>query len=306
MTFKKQKPLISVVMIFYNALPFFQEAIESILSQIYQNFELLLVDDGSNDGSTHIAHKYVNKYPENISYLEHHNHQNLGMSASRNLGISHAKGEYLALVDADDVSLPQRLEEQVNILENYPTVGMLYAGLESWYGWTGKDTDEKRDYFSYPPASPNSLIKPPRVFSLFLSKKYAAINAGLLRLSVVKEVGGYENTFKGINEDQVFFVKLCLHTNIYVVDKCWYKYRQHPQSSVFLNINKEDKGFQERKKFLAWVKQYLKQQKIKDWQVWLAFFKEELLCTHISLYLLPRLASNRLRFQYIIDLFLNR
>src|SRR5829696_811917 len=99
------KPLVSSVMIFFNAERFIREAIESVFAQTYDNWELLLVDDGSTDDSTQIALHYAEQYPERVRYLEHPGHQNRGMSASRNLGVSQAKGEYIALLDADDVWL---------------------------------------------------------------------------------------------------------------------------------------------------------------------------------------------------------
>ena len=83
--------LVSVVIIFLNAENFIEEAIESVLAQTYGQWELLIVDDGSTDGSKNMARDYAIKNPDKIIYLEHPEHQNQGMSASRNLGIKHAK-----------------------------------------------------------------------------------------------------------------------------------------------------------------------------------------------------------------------
>jgi cellulose synthase/poly-beta-1,6-N-acetylglucosamine synthase-like glycosyltransferase len=85
------QPLVSVIMIFFNEEKFIEEAIASIIAQIYKHWELLLVDDGSTDRSTEIAKSYAEKYPEKVRYLEHENHENRGMSATRNLGISNNK-----------------------------------------------------------------------------------------------------------------------------------------------------------------------------------------------------------------------
>jgi glycosyltransferase involved in cell wall biosynthesis len=86
---------VSVIMIFLNGETFIRDAIDSVFSQTYPDWELLLVDDGSSDRSTQIALEYAAKYPEKVRYLEHDKHQNRGMSASRNLGISHAEGKYI-------------------------------------------------------------------------------------------------------------------------------------------------------------------------------------------------------------------
>ena len=121
------EPLVSAITIFLDAETFLREAIESVLAQTYANWELLLVDDGSTDGSTEIALGYARLYPQRIRYLEHEGHRNRGMSASRNLGIPHARGEYIALLDADDVWLPLKLERQVAILESDPESAMVYG-----------------------------------------------------------------------------------------------------------------------------------------------------------------------------------
>src|ERR671930_538107 len=97
------QPLVSVVVIFLNAERFLQEAIESVFAQTYPAWELLLVDDGSSDESTAIAQCYAAHHAGQVRYLEHPRHANRGMSASRNLGIRHAHGAYIAFLDADDI-----------------------------------------------------------------------------------------------------------------------------------------------------------------------------------------------------------
>jgi len=110
-------PLVSAIIIFLNEERFLSEAIESVLAQSYLNWELLLVDDGSTDASTEIARRYSERYSQRVRCLEHSNHVNRGMSASRNLGVRQANGEYIAFLDADDVWLPQELERQLAIME---------------------------------------------------------------------------------------------------------------------------------------------------------------------------------------------
>src|ERR671932_218944 len=114
------KPSVSVITIFLDAEKFIREAVESVLGQTYKDWELLLVDDGSTDGSTQIALEYTEQYPGKIRYLEHPGHQNRGMSASRNLGLSHSEGRYVAFLDADDVWVAHKLEQQVTILGSQP------------------------------------------------------------------------------------------------------------------------------------------------------------------------------------------
>src|SRR5262249_17586544 len=124
------RPLVSVIIIFWNEEAFIHEAIQSVFAQTYANWEMLLADDGSTDGSTAIARWYAEHHPGKVRYLEHEGHQNRGMSASRNLGIRHAQGEYIALLDADDVWLPNKLEEQVAILNARPEAGTVYGAIQ--------------------------------------------------------------------------------------------------------------------------------------------------------------------------------
>src|SRR5918997_1425231 len=117
--------LVSTILPFLNAEKFIEEAIESVFAQTYDDWELLLIDDGSTDGSTRIALQYAERHRGRVRYLEHPEHQNRGVSASRNLGISHARGEYVAFLDADDVWLEHKLEQQVAILSSHPEAGMV-------------------------------------------------------------------------------------------------------------------------------------------------------------------------------------
>jgi glycosyltransferase involved in cell wall biosynthesis len=120
---------VSVIVPFLNAERFLAEAIESVLAQSYAAWELLLVDDGSSDGSRAVAESYAEQRPEKIFCLEHAGRQNRGVSASLNLGMTHARGDYLALLDADDLCEPQRLQKQVGFLDAHPEVAL----LGSWY-----------------------------------------------------------------------------------------------------------------------------------------------------------------------------
>jgi glycosyltransferase involved in cell wall biosynthesis len=81
-----------------------------------------------------------------VRYLQHPGHANLGMSASRNLGIRQADGPYMAFLDADDVWLPAKLEQQVALLEAWPEAAMVYGPTLWWYSWTERLEDQGRDF----------------------------------------------------------------------------------------------------------------------------------------------------------------
>ena len=120
LTWMSGVPTVSVVTCFLNPGRYLDETIESVLSQSTDGWELLLVDDGSTDGSTEIAQRYASEYPQRIFYLEHPDHENRGCSASRNLALRHARGEFVGILDADDVLLQQALERRIGILRARP------------------------------------------------------------------------------------------------------------------------------------------------------------------------------------------
>lgn len=268
------KPLVSVVIIFLNAEKFIQESIESVFAQTYDSWELLLVDDGSTDGSTEIALWYVQQYPEKVRYLDHDSHQNRGMSATRNLGIRNAKGEYIALLDSDDVWLPHKLEQQVAILDSQSEAAMVYGPSQKWYSWTESLETLQSDCIYELGVQPNILIKPPTLLILSLEGK-ATIPCPsnvLLRREIVERVDRFEEIFRGMYEDQAFFAKVYLKAPVFVASECWDKYRRHPNSCYSLAKN-TGKFHVARLFFLNWLEKYLSEQGIKDAEVWQALQK---------------------------------
>jgi glycosyltransferase involved in cell wall biosynthesis len=121
-------PKVTVLMSVYNGQQYLREAIESILSQTFKDFEFLIIDDHSADESVSIIESYGDKRIRLIK-----NDKNLGLAASLNKGISLAKGEYIARMDHDDISLPNRLEEQVRYMDEHFEIGVCGA----WFVFCG-------------------------------------------------------------------------------------------------------------------------------------------------------------------------
>lgn len=261
-------PLVSIIIPFYNTERFLQEAIESVLAQTYADWELLLVDDGSTDGSSAIARRYADRVPPKIRCLEHPDHGNCGQAASRNLGIAAARGDFLALLDADDVWLPQKLEQQVPILEAHPEVSMVYGPSQRWYSWTGTTEDQNRDYMPNLGVAPNTVHPPPRLLALSLERKATTPCPSnvLLRCAAVESVGRFEESFRGIYslyEDQVFFSKLTCRTLVFVSDQRWDRYRRHPDSCA-ATVKKDGRAVEVRGVYLKWLDGYLAKERINN------------------------------------------
>src|SRR5262249_47638860 len=119
-------PRVSVVMPVYNGERFVLEAVQSILAQTYRDFELIVVDDGSTDGTAGLLGRAQSADPRMIV---HRQRGNMGFKAALDAGFGRAKGEFIARLDADDVSLPERLERQVAFLDGRADVGAVGSAV---------------------------------------------------------------------------------------------------------------------------------------------------------------------------------
>jgi glycosyltransferase involved in cell wall biosynthesis len=116
----KLSPKVTVLMSVYNGEEHLREAIDSILNQTYKNFEFLIIDDGSTDGSVNIIRSYLDPRIRLIK-----NKKNIGITRSLNKGLKLARGEYIARMDDDDIAFPERLEKQVRFLNEHVNVGLV-------------------------------------------------------------------------------------------------------------------------------------------------------------------------------------
>lgn len=122
----RPQPKVSVLMCVYNDEQFVSQAIESVLAQTYQDFEFVIVDDGSSDGTAEILAKHARREPR-IRVLSQ---ANRGTTAAANFGLSQCRGVYVARLDSDDISLPHRLEVEVNFLDRHPDIALVGGGTE--------------------------------------------------------------------------------------------------------------------------------------------------------------------------------
>lgn len=268
-------PEVSVVVIFLNEDRFLQEAVDSVLAQTFGGWELLLVDDGSEDSSSRIARRTAEHDPGRIRYLDHPGHANRGRSAARNLGIQNARGRFIAFLDADDVWFPHKLERQLLLMRSRPEVGMIYGSTQLWYSWTGDPLDAERDF------SPDLgvMLGVPLAGSVYLARmlRRQALSpctcSMLVRREVVEEVGGFEPAFHGMYDDQAFVAKVCLATSLLASGECWDRYRRRPDSCYAIaKTTGQDQAA--RQFFLEWLRAYLVLKGIDDRLVWESLRKE--------------------------------
>lgn len=271
-------PLVTGIIIFLNGERFIEEAIQSVLAQTFTDWELILVDDGTTDGASEIARRYAEAHPGRITYTEHPGHENRGMSASRNAGLRLARGKYIAFLDADDIWLPERLEHHVSILEANPEVSMVMGPTILWSSWNRANLPSRRPWLAADMQTELGLpvgevLEPPIVAIGFLEKHGGNV-PGICSLLVRREdllaVGGFEDEFRTLYEDQVFFFKICLNYRVIATDRVLDHYRQHPDSACHQagGMTGDQKM---RPVFLEWLQDYLIERGFKSRRLWRAF-----------------------------------
>ncbi|WP_266363604.1 glycosyltransferase family 2 protein [Tellurirhabdus rosea] len=264
------QPLISVIIGFYNEEKFLNEAIESVLAQDYANWEIVLVDDGSTDGSTAQAKAWADRFPDRIRYFEHAQHANRGAAASRNVAFRAARGEFVAILDADDVWLPVKMTRQLAIMHQHPNVALLCEASESWYDWAA-NPPRKNVIIPVGVAGERVYAPPQLLHELYpLGKGAAPCPSGiLLRKSLFGETP-FDESFTGLYglyEDQAFLCKIYLHSAVYVSSACHNRYRQWA-GSISAAVQQKGRYAEVRLFFLHWLKRYLTENGITDERIW--------------------------------------
>ncbi|GAB3680128.1 glycosyltransferase family 2 protein [Salinisphaera aquimarina] len=163
-------PKVTVLIPVYNRVRFIGDAIDSVLAQTFDDFELLLVDDGSTDGSQDTIRAHADP---RIRLIE--NPRNLGIAATRNRGIEAARGEYLAFLDSDDRALPDRLARQVAFLDTHPD----FAAVGSWIRWID-DSGATRGRTKRKAADPDQIAAE-RLFRSCLENSTATARTAVLK-----------------------------------------------------------------------------------------------------------------------------
>lgn len=266
------KVLVSVIIPFFNQKNFLAEAIESVVAQTYENWELILIDDGSIDGSFEIAQEFVNQYPSRIFLYTHKNRKNCGASSSRNLGMNHARGDFLTFLDSDDVFLPNTLEIEIKAFERNPDVDIVCGTSLQWFTWNNETNAQEPDFLVDLGFKSEKIYDPPSllIHNLYAGGRKPAIGCIILKSEFAKKFAGFEDNFTFVSEDQIFWTKATLYGKIYVLKDCLAKYRQHSNSSSRILIEKGNIDA-DWENFSNWLKDFFKREKIKDQEILRAF-----------------------------------
>ncbi|MEW6068099.1 MAG: glycosyltransferase family 2 protein [Nitrospirota bacterium] len=173
-------PKVSIIMAVYNEERYVQKAIESILNQSFNDFEFIIINDNSTDNTAEILNQYNDKRIIIINNLE-----NVGRAKSRNLAIKASKGNYIAIMDADDISMPNRIEKQVQFMEKNENIAILgtdYYSIDE----LGRRTHAKLKR----PHTAEEIKKSIFLFNPFIHSTL------MIRRWVIEEMGGYDERFE--------------------------------------------------------------------------------------------------------------
>lgn len=248
-----------------NAEAYLVQAIESVFSQTTSAlWELLIVDDGSTDHSLALAEQYAHRFPHCVRVLRHSGGVNRGASASRNLALAEARGEFIAFLDADDVWLPHMLERQIDTLRQWPEVSMVYANAERWWNF-GLPFDPGVGSLGdnhLPPLLPQTvrsgLLEPPSLLRIFSADETMTpcTCTVVVRTEAARRLGGFVNDFRGLFDDQAFYAKFALQELIWVNLDCVARYRRHAASTCVQAWKDEARTARERARFEGWLAEY--------------------------------------------------
>lgn len=223
-----EHPLLSVIMPSYNTAHFIGEAIDSVINQDYPHIELIVVDDGSTDGTV----ETVRAYGERIQLITQ---QNQGSAAARNAGLAVARGELIAFLDSDDVWLPGKVRTQVEYLRRNPQVQMVYGRWNVW--------KPEADGSFAPPTTLESekstSAEPPGIVAegsgwlynrlLFASLLHTI--TVLARRSLIEAVGPFDTALKR-GQDYDYWIRASRITEIHQIDRILAQYRLHGEGCI--------------------------------------------------------------------------
>jgi glycosyltransferase involved in cell wall biosynthesis len=210
-------PQVSVVIATYNRANFLPETIDSVLQQTFQEYELIVVDDGSTDGTRTL----LQSYPSRVSYLYQ---QNRGPSAARNLGVRHARAPWIAFQDSDDLSKPDHLETLYAYANDHPDCGMVFAN-GAYLGGPFR----KRETIIPEAKSRRLANNGVRLVDLF-EKSVVRLQASLISKEAYQTVGGHDESLR-ICMDLDLSFRLFMRYPVAYLDRVVFLYRRHEGNS---------------------------------------------------------------------------
>ncbi|BCA29878.1 glycosyltransferase [Metapseudomonas otitidis] len=205
---------VSVMMPAYNAEKFISQALDSILLQDFQDFQIVVSDDASTDGTADIVRVYQEKYPDKITAI--YNSTNIGITANCNLALSHCVGDYVALFAGDDIMLQGKLSRQVELMDSTPKCVLCYHPVEIF------DSDSNQTFFVTNKSYREDVYS---TTDLLLKGGIPGGCSIMVRKSAIP-TGGYDSRLKTVS-DWLFFLEISMSGELHKLDLVLARYRKH-------------------------------------------------------------------------------
>lgn len=210
-------PKVSVLMPAYNSEKYIAEAIDSILNQTFTDFEFIIINDGSTDNTAQIVRQYKDK---RIKFID--NKKNQGLIAVLNQGLDLCRGEYIARMDSDDISLPERFAKQVKYMDAHPNVAVVGGWIQK-FGVNVKSND----IYKYP-----SILQQ---FDLIIHGCQFAHPTAMIRTSVLRTNKIYYDSQYPHAEDYGFWMEMSKYAPIHNLQEILLNYRWHETNVSILH-----------------------------------------------------------------------
>ena len=203
---------ITVIIPTFNSERYIVETVESVLAQTYPVHEVIVVDDGSTDATEQLLAGYASR----IRYIRQ---TNGGPPKARNNALAHATGDWIALLDSDDLWVRTKIEQQMLYLEAHPTCGLVYSDMKTF--------DERGIIEESVKSSRNLTLPSGHIFPQIFDETLFQTSAVLIRRSCFEAVGGFDETLR-MGDDYELFLRIARHFELGYVDAPLVLYRQHP------------------------------------------------------------------------------
>jgi len=207
---------ISAIVPVYNCARYVGKAIESIFAQTHPASEIIVVDDGSTDGTRDA----LERYKSSITYIYQ---KNAGEPAARNTGMRHSSGDYIAYLDADDLWMPDKLELQLQYLKTHPNCDLVYTDMMTF--------DDQGIIEHSVRAARGRVYCSGKIFPQLFRETLFGSGSVLFRKEAAEKVGGFDETFL-VGSDYEMWLRMARHFDFGYVDKPLLMYRQHPEMST--------------------------------------------------------------------------
>jgi hypothetical protein len=224
---KTQMPLVSVVIPTYNSAQYLPETIESILSQSWQDFEIIIVDDGSTDNTQEVVGAFNSN---KIRYIRQENSG--GPSSPRNVGVNHARGKYISLFDSDDLMSRNKLAEAVAFLERHSDLGLLFANFEVCNergdSFPGTFLDEFQTFRDIPKKQVSEkwfIIERVIAYESLFYQNFIGTSGTVIPKAVFLSVGGFDESIAG-PEDRDMWLRISRRYALGYLDIVGHRYRR--------------------------------------------------------------------------------